>query len=94
MVMEKKETNKAQASQEEKKKQKIYIGPTLRGMVCGTVLTNGFPPAFLEASKRCPVLMELVVPVNRLPQANRELTVPDSALSRFYRIAMEYKKEV
>ncbi|MCI8950039.1 MAG: hypothetical protein HFG49_08360 [Lachnospiraceae bacterium] len=94
MVMEKKEANKAQVSQDEKKKQKIYIGPTMRGMVSGTVLTNGFPPAFLEASKGCPALMELVVPVSRLPQANRELAVFDSALSRFYRIAMEYKKGV
>lgn len=90
---ETKETGRVQPVQENKEL-KIYIGPTLRGMVSGTVFKGGFPPAFLEAAGKCPALKELAVPVNRLPQVNRELLDPDSAMSRFYRMAQEYRKGV
>lgn len=68
---------------------RIYIGPTLPGVVHGTVFTNGLPPALNEKIKAVPAVGELVVPVSGLRDANRELADRESALSRIYRLAEE-----
>lgn len=71
---------------------RIYIGPSFRGVVSGTVYKNELVPALNEAIKAVPVIAELVIPVSGLIDANKELATPDSALNRFYRVAMNYKK--
>lgn len=71
---------------------RIYLGPNLKGVMRGTVFLNGLPPALEEAIRKMPVITELVIPVSNIRYANRELTDPDSALSRFYR-AVESNKE-
>lgn len=72
--------------------QKIYIGPSLRGVAHGTVFQNGLSPALEDMACRIPAVAELVVPINQLRQANRELEDPDSVLSRFFRM-VETSKE-
>lgn len=63
---------------------RIYIGPTIKGVVNGTVFKGDLPPMLKEAIGAMPAIGELVVPVTNLTAANRELTNPKSALSRFY----------
>lgn len=71
---------------------RIYIGPSFKGVVSGTVYSNDLAPALNEAIKAVPVIAELVVPVSGLVNANKALASADSALNRFYQIAMDYRK--
>lgn len=68
----------------------VYIGPSFKGAARGTIYNNGPSTALVEAVKRKPVIGELLVPIGRLAAANRELTIPDSALCRIYRIVDDY----
>lgn len=71
---------------------RIYIGPSMRGAITGTVYKTELTPALEKAIKEVPAISELVVPLEYLTKANRELSEPDSALSRIYRITEEYKR--
>ena len=71
---------------------KIYIGPSLKGIARGTVFQNGLTPELKERIQKTPASAELVVPVGRLRDANRELADSDSALSRFFQIVEKYKE--
>ena len=71
---------------------KIYIGPSLKGIARGTVFQNGLTPELKERIQKTPAIAELVVPVGRLRDANRELADSDSALSRFFQIVEKYKE--
>lgn len=75
---------------------RIYIGPNFKGMVSGTVLKNGLPPALNEVIRLCPVIGELVIPVKNLVQTKKELEKSDSAMRRFFHQAeifcLTYKK--
>ena len=66
---------------------RIYIGPNFKGMVSGTVLKNGLPPALNEVICLCPAIGELVIPVKNLVQTRKELEKPDSAMRHFFRQA-------
>lgn len=71
---------------------KIYIGPSLKGIARGTVFQNGLTPELKEKIQKMPAIAELVVPIERLRDANRELADPDSALSRFFQIVEKNKE--
>lgn len=71
---------------------RIYIGPSLRGVTTGTVYKADLTPALAEVIKALPAISELVVPLGTLTTANRELSVPDSALRRIYQMAEDYKR--
>ena len=71
---------------------RIYIGPSFKGVTTGTVYKASLTPVLEAAIKEVPAFSELVVPLNRLLQANRELSIPDSALRRIYQMAEEYRR--
>ena len=62
-----------------------YIGPTLPGIAKeGTIYENGSDVALMHACKKMPALTDMIVTINALPEALRELKMPDSALSVKY----------
>lgn len=71
---------------------RIYIGPSLKGTITGTVYKTALAPALEEAIKELPAISELVVPLEHLTAANRELSEPDSVLRRIYKMAEDYKR--
>ncbi len=63
----------------------IYIGPTIKGVATeGTVYNNGIPPELEEKARVVPAVKALIIPVEKLPQANTELAKKGSALSILY----------
>lgn len=77
------------ASGNRKDASRVYIGPGFRGAVPGTVFTNGLTPALEGLVMEFPAAAELVVPVERLAGARRELSDPESALAGIYQAAAE-----
>lgn len=68
----------------------VYVGPSFKGAIRGTVYNNGLPDVLKEVIKEKPVIGELLVPISELPLANRELMDADSARNRIFRIANDY----
>lgn len=68
----------------------VYIGPSFKGAARGTIYNNGPSTALVEAVKRKSVIGELLVPIEKLAAANRELASSDSALCRIYRSAEDF----
>lgn len=51
----------------------VYCGPTIPGVaVQFTTYTNGVPAALAEAVRERPVLGDLVVPLDQLPEVRRQ----------------------
>ncbi|MDR0924293.1 MAG: hypothetical protein LBN31_08080 [Hungatella sp.] len=75
-----------------KEESRIYIGPSFKGVITGTVYGGNLPPALQEALYKVPAIGELVVPLSKLVEKNKELLDKDSALNRFYRLAATYGK--
>lgn len=71
---------------------KIYIGPTIKGMVHGTVIKGELPPLLQEAIAEMPVIGELVIPLTDIVTANKNLSNPKSAFSKFHKMAQGYSK--
>ncbi|MFW6680670.1 hypothetical protein ACOAOT_23895 [Lacrimispora sp. AGF001] len=69
---------------------KIYIGPTFKGVVNGTVFKGDLPPMLQTAIKDLPAIGELVIPLADLIKANKELSIPKSSLNRFFEMAKKY----
>lgn len=67
-----------------------YIGPSTLGITSGTIYNAGLPPILDNAIKELPVIKNLVVPTSRLAEANKALSIPESAMSKFYSIAKDY----
>lgn len=60
----------------------VYIGPSIPNIAKqGTVFNNGLPEALTEKAKEIPAINTLIVPVERLAQANAELAKEGSALN-------------
>lgn len=76
-----------EAPQEETR---CYIGPPTLGIISGTIYNAGLPPVLEVAIKEQPVIKNLVVPISKLAEANKALSSPDSALTRFYSMAKDY----
>ena len=70
------------------KRTMAYIGPTIKNVaVTGSLYTNGLPEALENEIKERPLVGELVIPVERLAEAKKELATPGSALATVYRKA-------
>ena len=75
----------------------VYVGPAIRGVVqSGTVFNNGLPAALQKKVEENLVFGSLLVPVQELGKANKELRDGASALSACYNKAVSVlnKKEV
>ena len=72
----------------------VYCGPTIPSVVrrC-TSFIGGVIPAELQARiDQCSAFGELIVPVNRFAETNRQLRDPYSPMSAFYKKAEEFIK--
>lgn len=69
---------------------RIYIGPTFKGVVNGTVFKGDLPPMLKTAIKDLPAIGELVIPLADLIEANKKLSIPESSLNRFFEMAKKY----
>ena len=70
----------------------VYIGPDIPGAKQYTTYNNGLPDALKDRAKAQPFFNSLIVPVERLAQANAELAKEGSALSVFFKRAAESKE--
>ena len=67
------------------KKTVVYIGPSIRNVVStGTIYNNGLPESLILKMNEQPVIKNLLVPVEGLADARKELTRPGSALRTIY----------
>lgn len=67
----------------------VYIGPDIPGAKQYTTYNAGLPDVLKEKIKKYPYFECLIVPVEKLSQANAELAMEGSALSLLYRKASE-----
>lgn len=66
-------------------RQTIYIGPSIRGVMTGTVFIGIDLPEHLEtAIKWQPAIKELIVPICQLPEARKQLQDGNSAMSKYF----------
>ncbi len=81
-------TKKA-AAKEEMQKQEIvvYIGPDISGAKQYTVFNNGLPDVLKKKIQEQPFFRSLIVPVEKLAQANMELAKEGSVLNILYQKA-------
>ena len=89
----KKATGKAKATPATQEAETVvYIGPDIPGAKQYTTYNNGLPDALKDRVKTQPFFNSLIVPVERLAQANAELAKEGSALSVFFKRAAESKE--
>lgn len=63
----------------------VYIGPSINHLVqTGTVFKGGYPPKVEAALKEKPFLCDLMIPVEELAKARKELNHPKSSLAVLY----------
>ena len=66
----------------------VYIGPSIGHLVqTGTAFKGGYAPRMEAALKREPFLNDLMIPVEQLSEARKELRNPESGLAALYRRA-------
>lgn len=67
------------------KKMVVYIGPSIKNVVStGTVYNNGLPAKLTQETEKQPVIKSLLIPVDELAAAQKELATPGSALAVIY----------
>ena len=65
----------------------VYCGPSVRGVAKQyTAYTNGIPTALAEAIVKQPAMEGLVVPLEQLPEAMKNLRSGTGHISRLYRL--------
>lgn len=63
----------------------MYLGPYKKGIVTfGTVFNHGIPVVLREEIKKNPVLAELLVPLNKVAEARKELSIAGSRMQILY----------
>lgn len=68
----------------------VYIGPTIQGVARkNTVYNNGLPKGLVELQETMPILKNLVIGVDKLREARRDLGNPSSALSVVYKKVLQ-----
>lgn len=71
-----------------------YIGPTIpKVAVTSTVYSNGIPSELQEEIKNCRAINSLIVPLEKLVKARKELEQKDSALCLCYEKAEQYIRQ-
>lgn len=74
--------------------QSVYCGPTIPGVAKQfTVYTNGIPPALAAATEKNPILGSLVIPLDKLPDAMRQLREGAGSIYTLYRQAAQIKNQ-
>ncbi len=69
----------------EQKKTVVYVGPSIKNVIsAGTVYNNGIPETFIQEMDRQPVIKSLLMPVEQLAEARKELARAGSALKTIY----------
>lgn len=87
-----KKSEKKAAARAADKEIRIYIGPTVPGIViAGTVFNNGFSEKLKKAMESKKALSMLMVPISELAKARRELKEPGSVLQICYEKVKEEK---
>ena len=65
----------------------VYCGPSIPGVAKQyTAYTNGIPTALAEAIVKQPAMEGLVVPLEQLPEAMKNLRSGTGPISRLYRL--------
>ncbi len=68
----------------------VYCGPSIRGVAKQyTTYTNGIPTALAEAITRQPAMEGLVVPLDQLPEAMKNLRSGTGHISHLYRLVQK-----
>ena len=95
MPDEKKAAKTTEKASEQKKGTVLYVGPTIRKVImAGSVFLDGrIPEAVKTAAKKCPAIMELLVPVKEGLKAQREVSKAGTAMNRYYEEAKKFRKE-
>ncbi len=71
---------------------KIYVGPTLQGIVKrNTVFSNGLPVKLQNVADKTPILKGLIIPVDELPDAQKQIRQKQGAIYTYYKLVTELK---
>lgn len=74
-----------------KKKNLVYIGPTIPGVAYnGTTYIDGLPEALEDKFKEIPALRQLLVPPSGWPDAQEQLKAQNGRLYIAYKMVQEY----
>jgi hypothetical protein len=99
-VAEKEKVTTSTVAKKEKKAAKkeetlMYIGPTIPNVVSkNTVFNNGLPDALEKKKEEMPVLAQLIVPVESLSEARKNLAKSNSAIGTCYQqVLSDLQKE-
>lgn len=93
---EKQETKTRQPVKNEavQKKTVVYIGPTIKSVVStGTIYNNGLPESLKKEIEKLPLIGSLLIPVDGLAAAQKELATPGSALAVIYEKVVNDRRE-
>lgn len=70
----------------------VYVGPTIVGVAShNTIFNNGLPDNLKVAIDKEPVFKGLVIPVNRLADALKEIETKSGATFSLYEKVADYK---
>lgn len=62
----------------------VYIGKTLPGLPSQTIFRDGVVPAFVQKmAEEKPVILRLIVPVNKLAEANKNIKTNGHILNHY-----------
>lgn len=76
------------------KETRVYIGPSLAHVaVSGTIYNNGLPDELIKAKEKYPFMERLIVPIEGLSDAKKEIENEGTALSVCYTKALSLYKE-
>ena len=65
----------------------VYCGPTIQGVAKhNTIYNNGIPVQLADAIMRIPAVGGLVIPLDRLPEARKQLSSGYGHIFRLYRL--------
>lgn len=68
----------------------VYIGPTIQRVAReGSAYRGGYTPKFEQKMKEHPILKELVVPVDGLAEARKEMRKAGSRMETLYKKVKE-----
>lgn len=90
---EKKETIAKKAAEKEKKETVIYLGPTIPGIIAtATILNNGKPKKLEALEKELPAISLLIVKMEDVVQARRDLKTEGTPMNICYNEVEKYRK--
>lgn len=74
--------------------QSMYIGPTIPGIVrSNTIYMGELPNRLKELIGELPVINNLIVPIEALPEAKKALAEKGSVENVAYKRILDYRKE-